>query len=213
MEEKLDYQYKILILGDATVGKTSLLVRYIDNKFEGDTLATLGVDIKYKYVTLDNKKIRMNIWDTAGQDRFRNIAKNYFKGSNAVIFVFDVNSKQTLEKIKFWIENVKEHSSEDNIIEVIVGNKIDIEGKHEVTKEEMKTLGKEIGIQIFETSAKTGEGINEVFTYLVNQLIQNHNIGKILSDDESSNRNSAKPLNIKIFNKSNKSGHRCKCKK
>ena len=212
MADKLDYQYKILILGDATVGKTSILVRYIDNKFEKDSLATLGVDVKYKYVTLDNKKIRMNIWDTAGQDRFRNIAKNYFKGPNAVIFVFDVNNKNTLDKIKFWIDNVKENSSED-LIEVIVGNKIDIEGKHEVTKEEMESLGEKTGMETFETSAKTGEGINEVFTYLVNQLIQNTNIGKIPSDDESSNRNSARPINIETFSKTNKPNHGCICKK
>ena len=212
MAEKLDYQYKILILGDATVGKTSILVRYIDNKFEKDSLATLGVDVKYKYVTLDNKKIRMNIWDTAGQDRFRNIAKNYFKGANAVIFVFDVNNKNTLDKIKFWIDNVKENSSED-LIEVIVGNKIDIDGKHEVTKEEMESLGEKTGMETFETSAKTGEGINEVFTYLVNQLIQNSNIGKIQSDDESSNRNSARPINIETFSKTNKPNHGCICKK
>ena len=212
MANKLDYQYKILILGDTTVGKTSILVRYIDNKFEKDSLATLGVDVKYKYVTLDNKKIRMNIWDTAGQDRFRNIAKNYFKGANAVIFVFDVNNKNTLDKIKFWIDNVKENSSED-LIEVIVGNKIDIEGKHEVTKEEMESLGEKTGMETFETSAKTGEGINEVFTYLVNQLIQNSNIGKIQSDDESSNRNSARPINIETFSKTNKPNHGCICKK
>ena len=212
MADKLDYQYKILILGDATVGKTSILVRYIDNKFEKDSLATLGVDVKYKYVTLDNKKIRMNIWDTAGQDRFRNIAKNYFKGANAVIFVFDVNNKNTLDKIKFWIDNVKENSSED-LIEVIVGNKIDIEGKHEVTKEEMESLGEKTGMETFETSAKTGEGINEVFTYLVNQLIQNTNIGKIPSDDESSNRNSKRPINIETFSKTNKPNHGCICKK
>jgi small GTP-binding protein len=212
MADKLDYQYKILILGDATVGKTSILVRYIDNKFEKDSLATLGVDVKYKYVTLDNKKIRMNIWDTEGKDRFRNIAKNYFKGANAVIFVFDVNNKNTLDKIKFWIDNVKENSSED-LIEVIVGNKIDIEGKHEVTKEEMESLGEKTGMETFETSAKTGEGINEVFTYLVNQLIQNSNIGKIQSDDESSNRNSARPINIETFSKTNKPNHGCICKK
>ena len=212
MADKLDYQYKILILGDATVGKTSILVRYIDNKFEKDSLATLGVDVKYKYVTLDNKKIRMNIWDTAGQDRFRNIAKNYFKGANAVIFVFDVNNKNTLDKIKFWIDNVKENSSED-LIEVIVGNKIDIDGKHEVTKEEMESLGEKTGMETFKTSAKTGEGINEVFTYLVNQLIQNTNIGKIPSDDESSNRNSARPINIETFSKTNKPNHGCICKK
>ena len=79
--EKLDFQYKILILGDATVGKTSILLRYIDDKFDADSLSTLGVDVRYKYVSINNKKIRMDIWDTAGEERFKNIAKNYFKNS------------------------------------------------------------------------------------------------------------------------------------
>ena len=212
MVDKLDYIYKILILGDATVGKTSILLRYIDNKFEIDSLSTLGVDVKYKYVTLNNKKIRMNIWDTAGQDRFKTIAKNYFKGANAVIFVFDVNHKNTIEKIKFWINSVKDNSSND-IIEVIVGNKIDIEGKREVTKEQMKSLGQDVNIETFETSAKTGEGINEVFNYLVTNLIKNPNVGKVLSDDESSARNSIRLLTKNTFSKKNKDIHSCNCKK
>ena len=212
MVDKLDYIYKILILGDATVGKTSILLRYIDNKFETDSLSTLGVDVKYKYVTLNNKKIRMNIWDTAGQDRFKTIAKNYFKGANAVIFVFDVNHKNTIEKIKFWINSVKDNSSND-IIEVIVGNKIDIEGKREVTKEQMKSLGQDVNIETFETSAKTGEGINEVFNYLVTNLIKNPNVGKVLSDDESSARNSIRLLTKNTFSKKNKDIHSCNCKK
>ena len=212
MADKLDYIYKILILGDARVGKTSILLRYIDNKFETDSLSTLGVDVKYKYVTLNNKKIRMNIWDTAGQDRFKTIAKNYFKGANAVIFVFDVNHKNTIEKIKFWINSVKDNSSND-IIEVIVGNKIDIEGKREVTKEQMQSLGQDVNIETFETSAKTGEGINEVFNYLVTNLIKNPNVGKVLSDDESSARNSIRLLTKNTFSKTNKDIHSCNCKK
>ena len=211
MADKLDYIYKILILGDATVGKTSMLLRYIDNKFATDSLSTLGVDVKYKYVTLDNKKIRMNIWDTAGQDRFKTIAKNYFKGANAVIFVFDVNHKNTIDKIKFWINSVKDNSS-INILEIIVGNKIDIEGKREVTKEQLKSLGEKYGMETFETSAKTGEGINEVFNYLVTNLIKNPNIGKVLSDEESSVSNSVRLITKNTFNKKNKA-HNCNCKK
>ena len=212
MADKLDYVYKVLILGDATVGKTSILLRYIDNKFETDSLSTLGVDVKYKYVTLNNKKIRMNIWDTAGQDRFKTIAKNYYKGANAVIFVFDVNHKNTIEKIKFWINSVKDNSSKD-IIEIIVGNKIDIEGKREVTKEQMKSLGQNVGMETFETSAKTGEGINEIFNYLVTNLIKNPNTGRVLTDDESSLRNSITILTNNNFNNKNNHVHKCNCKK
>ena len=151
--EKLDFQYKILILGDATVGKTSILIRYVDDKFDSNSLSTLGVDVRYKFVMLNNKKIRMDIWDTAGQERFKNITRNYFKGAHAVIFVFDVNNKKTLEKLKFWIDDSNDHVSKDTI-KIIVGNKIDTEDKRVVTQEQIKSLKDKYNMEVFETSAK-----------------------------------------------------------
>jgi len=99
---KLDLQYKLLFLGDTSVGKTSLLIRYIDKKYDEDSLPTLGVDLRYKYVTLENKKIRVDIWDTAGQERFKNITKNYFRGAHGIILVFDITNKVTFDVLKTW---------------------------------------------------------------------------------------------------------------
>ena len=180
---KLDYEYKILILGDAGVGKTSLLIRYIDDKFEAKGLATLGVDVRYKLITMDNKKIRLDIWDTAGQERFKNIAKNYFKGAHGVIFVFDVNKKKSTEKLKFWLDNANENASKD-LVKAMVGNKIDIQGNREVELDQMKSLGNKFNMEVFEASAKDGTGVHEIFTYLVTNLIKNPDIG-IYEDDES----------------------------
>ncbi len=207
--EKVDYQYKILILGDATVGKTSLLIRYIDNKFDEDSLSTLGVDVRYKYVTMNNKKIRLDIWDTAGQERFKNITKNYFKGANAIIFVFDVNKKKTIEKLKFWFDSSDENVSKETV-KLIVGNKIDLEGSREVTFEQMKTYGQKYNMEVFEASAKTGFGIPEIFTYLVTTLMKNPKIGVVIPDDESSNIKSTLSLNKKNF-KEKKKNEGCNC--
>jgi len=210
MADKLDYQYKILILGDATVGKTSILIRYTENTFDSDSLSTLGVDVKYKYVTMNNKKIRMNIWDTAGQDRFKNIAKNYFKGANAVIFVYDVNVKQTIEKIKYWINSANENTSKD-VVGVIVGNKIDMRENHEIMNEQIKSLADKYDMETFETSAKTGEGISEVFTYLVQCLLKKPDIGLVLPDDESISRKNSRPLDKRTFSTKNKHTENCNC--
>ena len=208
--EKLDYQYKILILGDATVGKTSLLIRYIDNTFDPDSLSTLGIDVRYKFVSMNNKKIRMDIWDTAGQDRFKNIAKNYFRGAHAVIFVFDVNKKKTTENLKFWMDNANENASEETV-KILVGNKIDIEGAREVDLEYMKALGEKYKLKVFETSAKTGSGVPEIFTYLVENLLKNPEIGAVIPDAETDNRNNSLALNNNIFKEKNKNAEGCNC--
>ncbi len=191
---KLDLQYKLLFLGDTSVGKTSLLIRYIDKKYDEDSLPTLGVDLRYKYVTLENKKIRVDIWDTAGQERFKNITKNYFRGAHGIILVFDITNKVTFDVLKTWFitaQNIVPPETEM----IVVGNKIDLEDKREINFESLKEFGLKHKIDVFETSAKTGEGVEEIFTYLINKLFKNKNIGKILpNDDEISKRNDSHVL-------------------
>ena len=210
VREKLDFQYKILLLGDATVGKTSILIRYVDDKFDSDSLSTLGVDVRYKFVSLNNKKIRLDIWDTAGQERFKNIAKNYFKGSHAVIFVFDVNKKKTLEKLKFWIDDSNDNVAKDTV-KIIVGNKIDIEGTREVSYEQMKSLGDKYNMEVFETSAKSGKGISEIFTNIVKNLVKNPKIGKVLPPDDTSSRKGSHVLDKNAFKERPKNAEGCNC--
>ena len=191
---KLDLQYKLLFLGDTSVGKTSLLIRYIDKKYDEDSLPTLGVDLRYKYVTLENKKIRVDIWDTAGQERYKNITKNYFRGAHGIILVFDITNKVTFDVLKTWFitaQNIVPPETEM----IVVGNKIDLEDKREINFESLKEFGLKHKIDVFETSAKTGEGVEEIFTYLINKLFKNKNIGKILpNDDEISKRNDSHVL-------------------
>jgi len=191
---KLDLQYKLLFLGDTSVGKTSLLIRDIDKKYDEDSLPTLGVDLRYKYVTLENKKIRVDIWDTAGQERFKNITKNYFRGAHGIILVFDITNKVTFDVLKTWFitaQNIVPPETEM----IVVGNKIDLEDKREINFESLKEFGLKHKIDVFETSAKTGEGVEEIFTYLINKLFKNKNIGKILpNDDEISKRNDSHVL-------------------
>ena len=113
LQTKLDYQYKYLFLGDTNVGKTSLLIRYTESIFDPESLPTLGVDVRYKYVTLENKRIRLDIWDTAGQERFKMITKNYLNGANGIIFVYDITSKDTFDKLKLWIKEAESNVSPD----------------------------------------------------------------------------------------------------
>ena len=175
-EDSEDYYrlYKILVLGDSAVGKTCLLLRYCDDHFQETHLTTIGLDFRIKTIELEKgKKIKVQIWDTAGEDRFRAITRNYYKGANGILLVFDVTDEQSFEHIKNWIEKIKEETQEGIII-YLVGNKIDNEEGRIISKEKAKKLGEEFNLTYFETSAKKSIGVNEAFISLIKEIHNNY---------------------------------------
>ena len=165
-----DCVYKVLLLGDSTVGKTCFLKKYTDKTFQDVHMSTIGLDYRVKTMTLKSGKVvKLQIWDTAGQDRFRAITKNYYKGANGIILIYDVTSIQTYENVKNWITQIREEAS-PNVIIYIAGNKIDLEEERKIKTEEGKKLAEELGLPFFETSAKTGVNINESFEDLVEKI-------------------------------------------
>ena len=171
---KKDILYKILLLGDWSVGKTCFLMRYTDNTFTDIHLSTVGIDYKLKNITLDNgEKIKVQIWDTAGQDRYKSITKSYIKGANGIILIYDVTKRKTFEGIQNWVKQIKEQVS-SRVCVALVANKIDEKDKREVTEQEGIRLGKDIGYPFYESSAKDGINIDECFDNLINQIIINY---------------------------------------
>ena len=172
MAEKKEFLYKILLLGDSSVGKTCFLMRYTDNTFQEMHMSTIGLDYKLKNVQLDDGKIvKIQIWDTAGQDRFRSITKNYYKGAHGIILIYDVTSRKTFENVKNWVSQIREEVS-DKVSIILVGNKIDdVEGR-KVKTEEGESMAKECGLSFFETSAKSGENIDNTFNELVKRTVE-----------------------------------------
>ena len=165
-----DCVYKVLLLGDSTVGKTCFLKKYTDKTFQDVHMSTIGLDYRVKTMTLKSGKVvKLQIWDTAGQDRFRAITKNYYKGANGIILIYDVTSIQTYENVKNWITQIREEAS-PNVIIYIAGNKIDLEEERKIKTEEGQKLAEELGLPFFETSAKTGVNINESFEDLVEKI-------------------------------------------
>ena len=141
MEQK-EFIYKILLLGDSSVGKTCFLMRYTDNTFQDIHMSTIGLDYKLKNVQLeDGKMVKIQVWDTAGQDRFRSITKNYYKGAHGIILIYDVTDQQSFQHIKDWIDKIKEESNEGVII-YLVGNKIDLKNQREITYDEANLFAK-----------------------------------------------------------------------
>ena len=170
-ESSYDQKIKIMIIGESLVGKTALITRYTSNIFSGTYLTTVGIDFQTKFLNINDKTIKVELWDTAGQERFRNIAKNYFQSSDGFLIVYDITSKTSFEKLAFWNEQVNLNAPE-NTKYIIVGNKKDLEEKREVKIEEGENFAKENKAKFYETSAKDGTNVNEVFELLAKEIIE-----------------------------------------
>ena len=176
MSEKKDKKeplYKILLLGDSSVGKTCFFMRYIQNTFQETHLSTIGLESKTKDVNLDDgRTIKIQLWDTAGQERFHSITKNYYKTAHGIILIYDVTQRFTYDNIKNWVKQIREEVSPKVTI-ILVANKIDVD-KRAVDKEEGEKIAQECGIPYFECSAKTGENIDSTFNEVVKKTVEKY---------------------------------------
>ena len=164
MSEK--YIIKVLTLGESTVGKTSIVLRYSDDKFlDNNALSTIGIDFKIKKIIRGGESIKVSIYDTAGQERFQNIIKNYYRGANGILLAYDITKHSSFEKLDFWYKDLKENSDKiEDLFIRLVGNKIDKEESREVSIEEANKYAKDKNLPYFEVSAKTGKGIKNYLT-------------------------------------------------
>lgn len=168
--EKADLLYKLLLIGDQGVGKSSLLLRWIDDTFSTSTLTTIGVDFKIKTVKIAGSTIKLQIWDTAGQELFRNITTSYYRGAQAIIIVYDVTSLASFSHIDSWITEV-EKNCHDKIDLLLVGNKADLESERKISQEEGKEKAKALNVDFLETSAKDKINVRRMFYKIAKQLL------------------------------------------
>ena len=129
-----DLYLKIILIGDSAVGKTSLLLKFTDETFSEQAIATIGVEYKEKEITLNNRKIILQIWDTSGQERFHSLTQNFYRGSDGILFVFDVTNKESFDNLKFWLNDAKVDAKK-----IIIGNKIDLTNRI-ISKEKMEKI-------------------------------------------------------------------------
>ena len=162
---------KILTLGDSAVGKSALLVRYTQNKFNSGYLSTVGIDYQSKKINYQNRDIEMQIWYSAGQEKYRAISKQYYKKANGILLLYDVTSRESFLGIKEWIRDINNMVTMKPSL-ILVGNKIDLERK--VLSEEGEELSTKYNAMFFETSAATGKGIEETFQALVEDIMKNY---------------------------------------
>lgn len=166
--------FKVLLVGDASVGKSSLATRYTKGSFEEGILATIGIDYVNKIVERDGKRVRLQVWDTAGQERFQSLAHSFYRGCDAVLVLYDVTARDTFAHVQRWMRDVQMHSKNDSIVSVLVGNKTDLGGGREVGTAEAAALARAKGLGLAETSAKTGDGVDALFETVADLLYERH---------------------------------------
>ena len=166
--------YKIVIIGDINVGKTSILSRFRYGSFESDYMPTLGIDFFSKNLFFEDKTIRLILWDTAGQERFRSLIPSYLKNADCIIIVFDITNKESFLSLNKWLTDAKNNASE-NTIYVICGNKIDLKERRTVNENEINEyIKKNTGVIYMECSAKNGQGIKDLFNVIAKNLGENN---------------------------------------
>jgi len=206
-EEEAMISFKILLLGDSTVGKSAFILRFCDDKFEEDSLTTIGLDQKNKFVKRGDKKLELHIWDTAGQERFRSITKNCFKGADGIILMYDISKYETFKHIKTWINNIKESIDLSKIAFIVVGNKCDLpEDEKQVDKESKTNFEVNNNMQIIETSAKDNINVSESFIKLIDKMLELGLGRKRGNEDDNDELNNSQALRNPKDDKRNKSG-------
>lgn len=181
MEDQNEIKMKILLIGESKVGKTCLINSYVIRSFNINQLSTVGLDFRTKKLDIQGKQIILNIYDTAGQERFRNLATGYMKSADGFLVCFDLTSESTLENVTYWINSIK-NTARKNASMLIIGNKSDLNEDREVTTEQGKQFAAKNGIDYLETSSKMHIGVDEAFETLVKKILEQREIEEGLSD-------------------------------
>ena len=185
-DQEYDYLFKLLLIGNSSVGKSSLLFRFVENVWDDSFVPTIGVDFvsnllsvilifiykqKLKTLEVNGKKVKLQIWDTAGQERFKNITASYYRGGNGVLVVYDITDRESFENLNSWLIEIEKNANK-NVYKLLIGNKCDLEDKRKVTFQEGKDFAESNGMKFMETSAKTASKVQDAFELLTNEIIK-----------------------------------------
>ena len=172
-----DQLFKILLLGDAGVGKSSIILRYTKNEFNAKMVSSIGVDFKTKDIIVNDKRVKLQIWDTAGHERFRTITTSYYRGAHGIVTVFDLTDRESFEHIGKWLDEINKYAKE-NVMRFLIGNKSDLVDKRQVQYEEARALSNRLNIYYVETSAKNNINVSDFFQIATKNYLNKYDFKK-----------------------------------
>ena len=165
-EENYEMMFKVVLVGDSSVGKTNIMSKYLKNEFHEDSKATVGVEFGSKQFSVEGHQIKAQIWDTAGQERYKAITSAYYKGAKGAFVVYDITRKQSFDSVDRWINDLRA-AADKNLSIIIIGNKCDLEDQRQVNKEQGEDKAKNYEVALMETSALSGENLDKAFDKMI----------------------------------------------
>ena len=194
-EDNYEFIFKVLLLGNSNVGKSSLFLRFVDDIWNDTFVPTIGVDFKIKTFEIDEKKIKMQIWDTAGQERFKNIISSYYRGAHGILLIYDVTDKDSFRNLANWLIEIEKNANK-NVLKVVIGNKTDLENRRVITYNQGKEFADTYGLKFLETSAKKNLNVNEAFETLGRELMAASEDKKIIKQKQNKKISVGKAENL-----------------
>jgi len=195
-------KFKLVFLGEQSVGKTSLITRFMYDTFDNTYQATIGIDFLSKTMYLDDRTVRLQLWDTAGQERFRSLIPSYIRDSSVAVVVYDVTNAKTFDQTRRWVDDVRSERGNDVII-VLVGNKTDLSDKREVTTQQGEEEARKNNLMFVETSAKVGHNVKVLFRRIAMALPG--------MDDGAGSENRGQMINVDINARPPEQDSGCNC--
>jgi len=199
------YLFKYIIIGDTGVGKSCLLLQFTDKRFRHDHDLTIGVEFGSRMVRVEDKDIKLQIWDTAGQESFRSITRSYYRGAAGGLLVYDVSRRETFLHLSSWLQDAKQNATSEMVL-ILVGNKKDLQTRRVVSYEEGQKFASENGLLFIETSAKTAENVEEAFANVAKSVYTKVNQGTVDITSESCGVRMGPTAIANAANRSSKSG-------
>ncbi|KAF8411431.1 hypothetical protein HHK36_003980 [Tetracentron sinense] len=195
--QKIDYVFKVVLIGDSAVGKSQILARFSRNEFSLDSKATIGVEFQTRTLLIHHKSVKAQIWDTAGQERYRAVTSAYYRGAVGAMLVYDITKRQSFDHIPRWLEELRSHADK-NIVIILIGNKSDLEDQRDVPIEDAKEFAQKEGLFFLETSALESTNVETAFLTVLTEIFNIVNKKNLVASEDRGNGNPASLAGKKI---------------